>query len=381
MQPATSVAGFSFSAHPAWVERVSKEVPHDYEDPASPPRLCQNCAAPLRGPYCTKCGQHDVDYHRSFYHLTHDLLENLFHFEGKFFTSVAWLLAKPGRLTAEFNAGRRQSQLNPLRFYIFVTVLFFLGVHLLNNGHIFDFDRKKVDRAASNLQATVKDAGALTKDLTPAQKEEFGRLLGEAIEANPTRFDPKLIPELVERVKREAPATDSPDAAKPKKKKPNATIDVGSEAGRELKRKLASGEITISKVVDEIESRVPTLLFLGMPICALLLKLLYRRSRRYYIEHLIFSVHLHTWAFLVFMVGIGYFKLAALGPRWLTTAFGWLLTGWMIWYVFAAFRTVYQQGWIKTGMKLMLLASSYLFAILMLTWMIAALTVAWLLIR
>ena len=360
---------------------MSSEVAHDYADPAAPPRLCQNCTAPLHGPYCAKCGQHDVDYHRSFYHLTHDLLENLFHFEGKFFVSVAWLLTKPGKLTAEFNAGRRQSQLNPLRFYLFVTVLFFVGVHLLNHGHIFDFDRKEADRAASKIQSTISDANALTKDLTPAQKEEFGRLIGETIEANPQRFDPRIIPELIERVKRETPATDAPHAATPRKKKRNATIDVGSEGGRELKRKLASGEITLSKIVDEVEGRVPTLLFLGMPICALLLKLLYRRSRRYYIEHLIFSVHLHTWAFLVFMVGIGYFKLAALGPRWLTTAFGWLLTAWMLWYVFAAFRTVYQQGWIKTGVKLMLLGSTYLFTIITLTGAILALTIAWLLVR
>ncbi|HUR60533.1 MAG TPA: DUF3667 domain-containing protein, partial [Opitutaceae bacterium] len=159
---------------------MSSEVAHNYEDPASPPRLCQNCAAPLRGPYCAKCGQHDVDYHRSFHHLTHDLLENLFHFEGKFFASVAWLLAKPGKLTAEFNAGRRQSQLNPLRFYIFVTVLFFLGVHLLNHGHIFDFDRKHVDQVSGDIGEKVSKAGMLTKGMTEAQNDELGRRLGAA---------------------------------------------------------------------------------------------------------------------------------------------------------------------------------------------------------
>jgi hypothetical protein len=357
---------------------VSSDVAHDYDDPVSPPRLCQNCAAPLRGPYCAQCGQHDVDYHRSFYHLTHDLLENLFHFEGKFFTSVAWLLAKPGKLTAEFNAGRRQSQLNPLRFYIFVTVLFFLGVHLLNHGHIFDFDRKAVDKVSGDIGEKVSQANTLTKDMTPAQREEYGRRLGAAIEAREGRFDPKIFSEIAEEVRRETPAETA--AAKPKGV-PKITSDDSSELGREVKRKLAAGELTPSKIFDEIESRVPTLLFLGMPICALLLKLLYRRSRRYYIEHLIFSVHLHTWAFLVFMVGIGYFKLVWLTLPRLTGFFGWLLAGWMIWYVLAAFRTVYQQGWIKTGVKLALLSATYLFAIIVLTGIIIFLTVAWLALR
>ena len=124
-------------------------------DPTAPPRLCQNCSAPLTGPYCAACGQHDVDYHRGFHYLFHDLLENLFHFEGKFFVTVAWLLAKPGRITLEFIAGRRASQLNPLRFYIFVSVLFFLGLSLLNHGHLIDIPRKAVDdlqKAASEVK-------------------------------------------------------------------------------------------------------------------------------------------------------------------------------------------------------------------------------------
>ena len=102
---------------------------HRYDDPAHP-RVCLNCGAKLSGPYCSQCAQQDIEYHRSFYHLAHEVVENLFHFDGKFFASVAWLLARPGKLTVEFNAGRRQSQVPPLRFYLFVSVLFFLGVHL-----------------------------------------------------------------------------------------------------------------------------------------------------------------------------------------------------------------------------------------------------------
>ena len=86
---------------------------------------CQNCDAPLAGPYCSQCGQHDIDYHRSFGPVVEDALEGFFHFDGRFLKTVRFLFIRPGFLTAEFIAGRRTSFTNPLRFYIFASFLFF----------------------------------------------------------------------------------------------------------------------------------------------------------------------------------------------------------------------------------------------------------------
>ncbi|MBS0631654.1 MAG: DUF3667 domain-containing protein [Verrucomicrobia bacterium] len=303
-----------------------------------PPRLCQNCSAPLTGPYCAQCGQHDVDYHRSFHHLTHDLLENLFHFEGKFFASVAWLLARPGRLTNDFIAGRRISQLNPLRFYLFVSVLFFLGLSLLNHGHILDIDRRELDHlpieAEKNTQAAEQRAAA----------------------ARPP-----------------APEGAAP-AAKPASK---LTVNRDSDLGRRISDKLMSGALKPSEITDAIEHRVPSLLFLGVPLFALLLKLAYWRQRRYYIEHLIFSLHLHTWGFLVAMVGSGYLRLAGFGPGWLAAGAGWALGLWAVWYLLASFRAVYAQGWGRTVLKAGLLALSHAFILALTATLLALGTLAW----
>jgi len=158
-------------------------------NPAEPPHLCQNCSAPLTGPFCAACGQHDVDYHRGFHHLFHDLMENLFHFEGKFFVTVAWLLAKPGRITLEFLAGRRASQLNPLRFYIFVSVMFFLGVSLLNHGHLIDLNRKKVEDIQLDLTKQAKKVKENLADLTPEEKVELEKQMSAAAKRAHGVFD------------------------------------------------------------------------------------------------------------------------------------------------------------------------------------------------
>jgi predicted amidophosphoribosyltransferase len=35
---------------------------------------CENCGAPLSGPYCAQCGQAAIDYRRSFGHVFVDVL-------------------------------------------------------------------------------------------------------------------------------------------------------------------------------------------------------------------------------------------------------------------------------------------------------------------
>jgi hypothetical protein len=357
---------------------VSSHAPHDYADPAAPPRVCQNCGAPLAGPFCAQCGQQDVDYHRGFHHLFHDLAENLFHFEGKFFVTVAWLLVKPGRITLEFLAGRRASQLNPLRFYIFVSVMFFLGLSLLNHGHLIDIPRKAVDDLQGDLAKQAQQVKALTSDFTPEEKAELIRRVTEAAKTD-GKFDRDAVIASIRAARKPAvPSTPGAPATLPKGTHTKVSIDRSTAFGQTLARKISSGELTLTDIWDAIEHRIPTLLFLGVPLFALLLKIAYIRSGRFYVEHLIFSLHLHTWFFLVVMVGNGYLKLASLGPNWLGDLVGWAISLWAIWYFFRSFRVVYGQGRLKTAVKIVLLGFVHVFALIFLAIVLVSATVAWL---
>ncbi|MDQ5980028.1 MAG: hypothetical protein QG602_3003, partial [Verrucomicrobiota bacterium] len=101
---------------------------HDHHGPFH--THCENCGTKLEGPWCHKCGQHDFEFHRSFWHVFMEALETLFHFEGKFFRNIVTLLFRPGVLTADFNAGKRATQMPPFRLYIFVSFIFFLLIFL-----------------------------------------------------------------------------------------------------------------------------------------------------------------------------------------------------------------------------------------------------------
>jgi hypothetical protein len=54
---------------------------------------CENCGAPLSGPYCGQCGQPAIDYRRSFGHVLVDVLNEFLNWDSKFFATIALLIA------------------------------------------------------------------------------------------------------------------------------------------------------------------------------------------------------------------------------------------------------------------------------------------------
>src|SRR5207302_3635640 len=98
---------------------------------ARPPPLpyCENCGAPMAGPFCAQCGQHAVDYRRSFRHIVVDVLDSFLSWDSKFFATIGWLIARPWHLTNQFLAGRRVRYVHPIRLYLLASILFFFVVN------------------------------------------------------------------------------------------------------------------------------------------------------------------------------------------------------------------------------------------------------------
>jgi hypothetical protein len=102
--------------------------------------------------------------------------------------------------------------------------------------------------------------------------------------------------------------------------------------------------------------RLPYLLFISLPIFALILKLLYIRRRQfYYVDHAIFSIHHYIFSFIILLA---IFLLGAAkqnyGVHWLRVAQVILIIVWPI-YLYIAMLNFYKQGWFKTFIKFSLL--------------------------
>src|SRR5213595_4354470 len=125
---------------------------------AQPPPLpyCENCGAPMAGPFCAQCGQAAVDYRRSFRHIIADVLDSFLNWDSKFFATIALLIFKPWRLTNEFLSGKRVRYVNPLRLYLLASILFFFAVNYATKGVKFEPGKlEPKDRA--ELEAELKN--------------------------------------------------------------------------------------------------------------------------------------------------------------------------------------------------------------------------------
>jgi hypothetical protein len=88
---------------------------------------------------------------------------------------------------------------------------------------------------------------------------------------------------------------------------------------------------------------VPRVMFVLVPIAALVVMAVTRRTRRTYIEHLYFALHVHAMCFAMLALAIVIGEPAPPTVNAVVTAIAVLL---IVAYVIAAIRTTYGGGWI-----------------------------------
>src|SRR5205823_14910540 len=112
------------------------------------------------------------------------------------------------------------------------------------------------------------------------------------------------------------------------------------------REKIGERGTNLQLFVKTLISNLPYMMLCCIPLFALVLKLLYVRRKIFYIDHLIYALHIHSF----FYAGIMLIVLATIG----VTRFGpGAIAGWLIallWIafvtqIFLSIRYVYRQGW------------------------------------
>ena len=86
---------------------------------------CLNCGAPLPGAFCAACGQRAVPPNPTVRELAGDAWHEMSGYDGRIMSTIRGLL-RPGFLTREYLAGRRAHYLPPLRVYLILSVIYFV---------------------------------------------------------------------------------------------------------------------------------------------------------------------------------------------------------------------------------------------------------------
>lgn len=200
--------------------------------------MCASCRQPLAGRYCSHCGEEALDPRaltvRHF--IKHTLVEAL-DLDGKIWRTLRKLMLRPGFLTAEYWAGRRQLYIKPVRLLVIAIITY----AVLTQG-------------SGGLQVSLF-IGGLVLSIAPTAVPE-----GASVRETVQRIDRFGILENLL-------------AAKEK------TTDVTSDAARE-------------RFHRRLERFAEPLSFANVLLLALVVYALFYRERPLFVQHGVFSMHL-----------------------------------------------------------------------------------------
>src|SRR5688572_17691870 len=106
--------------------------PAPYVPPARV-RRCENCGTPLLGEHCYACGQPTKGLIRQFTTILGDFADSVFQIDSRVFRTLGPLLTRPGRLTQEYFEGHRIRYVSPVRLFVFLSILAFIGARWSTN--------------------------------------------------------------------------------------------------------------------------------------------------------------------------------------------------------------------------------------------------------
>jgi hypothetical protein len=106
--------------------------------------------------------------------------------------------------------------------------------------------------------------------------------------------------------------------------------------------------------LDTLRSNIPAMMLCCIPLFAFVLKILYIRTRRFYVEHLVYALHIHTFLYMGVIVTA---LLTMAANRSLPGLSGWIIALFScatVVQIFLSIRRVYGQGWFFSTFKFLL---------------------------
>lgn len=340
---------------------------------------CLNCGHLVEKHFCPQCGQENIEVKEDALHMVAHAVADYFHFEHKFFSTLKPLLLKPGKLTQAYVSGKRVSFIHPIRLYIFVSIVFFLVV-------LSGQDKQHGRNQPAKPKAQPAARTEVQKDSLLAERlKDLDTSLNEGMKYVPLTAADKA--KLIEDIKRDIKKGGKGDIKYTKGwntgegikfggswlpgdstvaqyEKRQAALPKTKQDGF-LKHYYAKRSIELNKYpnpkqkfIEDLMHNVPKMMFLILPIFALILKIVYIRKKRYYFEHLIYSFHVHSAMFLAILL--------TMLLQWifhfffpLTEILSLLCLLYLTWYIYRSLRTFYgSTRWI-TLLKMFFLFICY----------------------
>ena len=260
---------------------------------------CPNCTTPLKGQFCSYCGQNQNGFDRFFLTLIRDAFDDIFATDSRAAKTILALLFRPGFLTQEYFAGHRARYVQPIRLYFITSLSFFFLLSVLTainpTQEIISIDTDETSQQGISLDSPETE-------IFEVIPEEHRALLKQKFDKLETRLENEP-----------------------------------------------------REILDELVEMAPPVIFCLLPIFAILLKLAYLNTDRFYTEHLVLAVHNHCFVYLALLFG----SLLSLTRNHLTDSISSAIDIAIPVYMFFSLKTTYREGWFLTLVKFIFLGVSY----------------------
>ncbi len=326
---------------------------------------CSNCGLEMQGAFCSRCGQATRHFIKFFPSVVREILEDTLDIDGRFGRTLATVMLRPGRATVDYLSGKRIHYTPPFRLYLFTSLLAFLMLSFEFSGLGDEIDAGLQEAREDNVTVVTPDGQSV-----PAENaaEILARPEIAAALERAAAQDPEAVQEIIEQVSGEAEDDDDEDFRISFSSEdwdaetnpiavswlPQMVNDFFNNMVGNIQQNAPRIKENPSLLIEKVIQLLPQTLFVLLPIFALLLKFFYAFSKRYYMEHLIYSVHVHTFSLMI-LITVGIVNIL---ERWLPDGFELAaditqitLVAWILVYLFIAQKRVYRQGWFFTFIK------------------------------
>lgn len=276
---------------------------------------CRNCGVTLRDAdrFCWSCGQDTAPHPPTAWEFLHEFITHYVALEGKLVRTLGMLLFKPGQLSKEYIAGRKNRYVLPLRIYLTASIVFFMAVKVIGLGDGIKVVAADPDKPAVNVHVDTNAEPGGDKDEKTLTSADLKKPAKQYIHCGDGEGMCGTIKEYLE------------------KKYKDQTV-----------------EQMLKSIREKMFSAAPYAIFLMLPFFALVTRLIYWNRKLYYGEHLVYAFHVHAFTFIGLL-------LMALVPGSLDN---WVMLAMMIYYFIAQHR-FFGGRWWATSLRYFTIANAY----------------------
>jgi len=345
---------------------------------------CLNCDHPLdiSDKYCTNCGQLNSTKKLSFNDLFVEFFAGIFSYDSRMRRTLSTLIFRPGKITKDYINGMRTHYANPFRFFLSVSIIFFI---------IWSFSIQSTSFGGFSNNQPAEERDQLSAKEKIELKEElkivpFGKdvNLDSILDAKPKKIEKDYRDNYL--TQNQLDSLNLMEASFKQiglySKFYNQTSELDPEVAidslqhtnkfwnKYLYRKAVDTQIIKNNpkvFLDYLISKSPFIIFFYLPIFALIIWLFYYYKPINYMEHLVFTFHVQSTFFVFLLIAL------IIDLIFKSEVFSGIALLIFLFYLYKALRNFYKEGRFVTIVKFLSLNFIFL-TLAVITALISALT-------